>query len=245
MEGASAANLFERLRGTTPARIGLGRIGASLPLAAQLDLQEAHACARDAVHGIVDVPALASALVPQALVEVRSQAADRAEYLRRPDLGRQLAVVDRSWLDALRGNFDLAIVIADGLSASAVNTYAAQTVRLLLTEVDGYAVAPLVFAHEARVALGDEIGERLGARAVAILIGERPGLTISDSLGIYVTARPRPGRADSERNCISNVNAHGLGPGDAARLCAVILSMARQLGRTGIDLKPPAATDAR
>ena len=236
----SCAPLFASLRARTPARIGLGRTGDSLPLSEQLDLQQAHARARDAVHGQVNFAALAAALDPRPSIQVRSQAADRATFLRRPDLGRLLAEADLLRLDGVRGSYDLAIIIADGLSASAVNTYAAATAKAILTEAEGYQIGPIVFAHEARVALADEIGERLGAKATAMLIGERPGLTISDSLGIYVTASPRPGRADSERNCISNINAHGLTPEAAGRLCGVILSMARQLGRTGTELKPPA-----
>ncbi len=236
---APAAELFATLRERTPARVGLGRVGDCLPLPDQLALQEAHARARDAVHGRVDFPALSAALAPWPTLAVASRARDRAEYLRRPDLGRQVAEADLPRLDAARGSYDLVLVIADGLSASAVNAHATATARAILAEVEGYALAPIVLVRQGRVAVADEIGARLGARATAILIGERPGLTISDSLGIYVTVPPEPGRADSERNCISNINAHGLKPAGAARLCGVILAMARQLGRTGIDLKPP------
>ena len=234
-----ADELAATLLGRTPARVCRGRVGDVLPLPEQLALQEAHARARDAVHGEVDFQGLAAALAPWPTLELGSRARDRAEYLRRPDLGRQVEEADLPRLDAAHGSYDLALVIADGLSASAVNDYAAATATAILAEVEGYAVAPVILVREGRVAVADEIGARLGARATAILIGERPGLTISDSLGIYVTAPPQPGRADSERNCISNINAHGLKPAAAARLCAVILAMARQLGRTGTDLKPP------
>lgn len=233
---------FAALRATTPARIGLGRSGDALPTAAQLDLQEAHARARDAVHGAMDVAALARALAPRGTIAVRSLAPDRATYLRRPDLGRALDPRDLVLLLEAGGpgeaGFDLVFVVADGLSASAVMAHAAGFLDAALARLGPIRIAPVVLAAQARVAIGDGIAAALGARMAAVLIGERPGLSVSDSLGIYLTANPRVGMQDSERNCISNVHARGLSHAQAAGLLAGLVAGARRLGRTGIDLKP-------
>ncbi len=230
---------FAALRATTPARIGLGRSGDALPIAAQLDLQEAHARARDAVHGAMDVEALARALAPRGTITVRSLAPDRATYLRRPDLGRALDPRDLALLLAPgEAGFDLVFVVADGLSASAVMAHAAGFLDAAFARLGPIRVAPIVLAVQARVAIGDGIATALGARMVAVLIGERPGLSVSDSLGIYLTANPRVGMQDSERNCISNVHARGLSYAEAADLLAGLVAGALRLGRTGIDLKP-------
>lgn len=229
---------FAALRATTPARIGLGRSGDALPIAAQLDLQEAHARARDAVHGAMDVGALARALAPRETIPVHSLAPDRATYLRRPDLGRALDPRDLALLDPGEAGFDLVFVVADGLSASAVAAHAAGFLDAAFARLGPIRIAPVVLAAQARVAIGDGIATALGARMVAVLIGERPGLSVSDSLGIYLTANPRVGIQDSERNCISNVHARGLSYAEAADLLAGLVAGARRLGRTGIDLKP-------
>jgi ethanolamine ammonia-lyase small subunit len=232
----AAADPWTALRRHTAARIGLGRAGDSVPTERLLEFEVAHAQARDAVHAPLDVAAVAAQFDGLPVVEVRSAAPDRATYLQRPDLGRR---VDRECLDLLeRGGYDAAFVIADGLSARAVHDHAAATLRAVLDRLDGWTLAPVVLATQARVAIGDEIGERLGAGLVAVLIGERPGLSAADSLGIYLTANPRVGRRDSERNCISNIHPpHGLGYVGAADKLVHLMTEARRLGITGVGLK--------
>jgi ethanolamine ammonia-lyase small subunit len=212
----------------TPARIGLGRTGHSLPTAELLDFQIDHARARDAVYEALDPSALGFEHVL-----VRSAARNRDEYLRRPDLGRRLA--DAGSL--VRGDYDAAIVIADGLSATAVHHHAASVVAALMPLLEGWSVAPIVVALQGRVAIGDEIGDALGARMVAVLIGERPGLSSPDSLGIYLTWDPRPGRIDAQRNCISNVRTEGIPYDLAARKLHFLMSEARRRKLSGVELK--------
>jgi ethanolamine ammonia-lyase small subunit len=233
-------DIWARWRSTTNARIGLGRSGDALPTAPLLEFQAAHGRARDAVHGAVDVAMLAQALQPHSSVVVRSQAGDRATYLRRPDLGRRLDPLDAAKLQP--ADYDLAFVVADGLSARAVETHAAAVLKLCLEKLADWRIAPIVLAEQARVALGDEVGERLNAATVAVLIGERPGLSVADSLGIYLTWAPRSGRADSERNCISNIHAAGMSPAAASDLLVWLLHEARRRKLSGIGLKvDPAA----
>ena len=226
------------LRGATRARVALGRAGDGLPTGRWLEFRAAHAAARDAVHTALDGglvrAALTAAGVTLDVLEVHSRAPDRATYLQRPDLGRRPA----DGTDLPAGECDLALVIADGLSPRAVHDHAAGLVAALLQRLAGWAVGPLVLAHQARVALGDPVGEALGARLVVVVIGERPGLSSADSLGIYLTYEPRPGRADSERNCISNVRPpHGLGYAQAADTLAALLTASRELGASGVVLK--------
>ncbi|WP_341910773.1 ethanolamine ammonia-lyase subunit EutC [Ferrovibrio terrae] len=233
-------DIWARWRGATRARIGLGRSGDALPTAPLLEFQAAHSRARDAVHGAVDFAALAAALTPHPSLAVHSQATDRATYLRRPDLGRRLDVASAEALP--RGDYDVAFVIADGLSARAVDTHAAGVLKLCLEKLADWHIAPIVLAAQGRVALGDEIGERLNAAAVAVLIGERPGLSVADSLGIYLTWAPRSGRADSERNCISNIHDAGMSHAAASDLLVWLLREARRRKLSGIELKvDPAA----
>ena len=216
------------LRSFTPARVALGRTGHSLPTAELLRFRLDHARARDAVYEPLDPASLG---IPHILL--RSAAPDRATYLRRPDLGRRLCAESR--LD--RADYDAAIVIADGLSAPAVHRHAMPLLDALLPKLADWKVAPLCVALQARVAIGDEIGERLGARLVVVLIGERPGLTSPDSLGIYVTWDPRPGRTDAERNCISNVRSEGLSFAAAAEMLFMLMNTARQRRLTGVALQ--------
>lgn len=229
------------LRRHTGARIALGRSGDSLPTRALLEFGLAHALARDAVHLPLDAAALGVALDAAGLAHlaVHSQATDRTTYLRRPDLGRQLTASSLLLLEkaAPAAAPDLAFVIADGLSSLAVARHALpllQTCRELLRD---WTMTPVVIAEQARVALGDAIGEALGAATVVVLIGERPGLSSPDSLGIYLTHRPRPGLTDADRNCISNVRPEGLPYEAAARKLAYLLDGARRLGRSGLALK--------
>lgn len=231
----SGVRRWRDLRNFTDARVALGRSGNALPTVAHLDFQEAHAVARDAVFSALDVPALLAALPGS--VAVRSQAPDRRTYLLRPDLGRRLA--DTAPLAPLARDWDIAFVIADGLCATGVQRHAPEmlsrvTPRLAAT---GQRIAPAVIATQARVALGDPIGQALGARAVAVLIGERPGLSALDSMGIYLTWAPRPGRTDAERNCISNIRPRGLSYDDAAAKLLWLIGAMRALGATGVALK--------
>ncbi|TDH59862.1 ethanolamine ammonia-lyase subunit EutC [Dankookia rubra] len=235
----SAPTRWTELRRFTAARVALGRAGNGLPTAAHLDFQEAHAQARDAVHSSLDAGALEAALATLGLpvVRVASQALDRRAYLLRPDLGRRLRVADRDRLPAAPGA--LLFVVADGLCATGVQAQAPALIAaaIPLLRRTGLEIAPVVVADQARVALGDEIGGAMGAAMVAMLIGERPGLTALDSLGAYLTWDPRPGRTDAERNCISNIRPGGLSPAQAAEKLAWLAGAARRLGETGVALK--------
>ncbi|MGY1755055.1 ethanolamine ammonia-lyase subunit EutC [Blastococcus sp. SYSU D01042] len=222
------------LRAATRARVALGRAGDGLPTARELEFRLAHAVARDAVHAPLEPARVRAALPDVEVLEVASAAADRAQYLQRPDLGRRLA----EGTELPRTGSDLGLVIADGLSPRAVHEHAAGLVTALLDRLDGWSVAPVVLAHQGRVGLGDAIGAALGVRAVVVLVGERPGLSSADSLGAYLTWAPGPGRVDAERNCVSNIRPpHGLGYGQAAATIAGLLAGARQLGASGVALK--------
>lgn len=237
-----ARDIWARLAGLTPARIGLGRAGSGLPTREVLRFGLDHAQARDAVHTPMDAEAVAAGIAGLGLrtLRVASRVADRATYLRRPDLGRRLAPEDRTALEATaEGPVDLAVVVADGLSARAVAEGAVPLLAAFGPFVDraGWRLAPIVVAAQARVALGDDIGSALKARAVAVLIGERPGLSSPDSLGIYLTLDPRVGRSDAERNCISNVRGAGLSHDLAAFKLHWLLERAIALGLSGVRLK--------
>ncbi|WP_439029130.1 ethanolamine ammonia-lyase subunit EutC [Gordonia terrae] len=226
------------LRRSTQARIGLGRAGNSLPSRRVLEFQAAHALARDAVHEPLDVDAFARDIGDLDLddpIVVTSRATTRSEYLRRPDLGR----VPDDLSQIPRADTEIGIVLADGLSPRALADHGRGLVEALLRQFDGrYSIAPPVIATEARVALGDHIGEALGVTTLIVIIGERPGLSVADSLGIYLTHLPRPGRADSDRNCISNIHPpDGLHYDVAARTTAALIDGARRLGRSGVALK--------
>lgn len=233
------------LRAHTPARIALGRAGASLPTGEVLRFGQAHALARDAVHLALDVPALEEALRSEgfATCRVASAAPDRATYLLRPDLGRRLDESSAVRLqelqagDALQG-CDLLLVAADGLSSLAVQRHVLPLAREVRARAPaGWRIGPVVIATQARVALGDDIGALLRPRLVAMLIGERPGLSSPDSLGIYLTWAPQRGRSDAQRNCISNVRPEGLAYDKAAAKLWWLCTEARRLQATGVALK--------
>jgi ethanolamine ammonia-lyase small subunit len=228
--------LWRDLRRFTDARVGLGRAGTAQPTAAHLDFQEAHAGARDAVWSALDVPALAEALAPLGLpvVRVRSAAPDRRTYLLRPDLGRRLDDAARASLPQAAGC--VAFVVADGLCATGVQRHAPAVLERLVPALS-LPPGPFVIAEQARVALGDDIAEAIGATAVVVLIGERPGLSATDSVGLYITWAPRRGRTDAERNCISNIRPGGLSYADAATKAAWLLRAAQGLGASGVALK--------
>lgn len=231
------------LSSRTPARIALGRSGASLPTHEVLSFALAHAMAKDAVYARLDRGALAARLRALGLetIDVESEAVDRAVYLRRPDLGRRLDKASRARVAAAAANrrCDIALMIGDGLSATAVAAHAASLIACLLPHLArlGVTIGPVAIATGARVALGDEVGDLLGAKLLAVLIGERPGLSAVDSLGAYVTYAPKPGRTDAERNCISNIRPGGLAPEAAASNLAWLVGAALSLQTTGVALK--------
>ena len=234
------------LRSLTPARVALGRSGASVPTRALLDFTLDHARARDAVHAVFDAPRLVADLRALGLIvtEARSQAVDRRDYLRRPDLGRQLDAGSAELLARSASEpCQLAIVIGDGLSSAAVHAHAVALVSHLLpllAEGNDVAIGHFVVASGARVALGDEIGAILGARMVVTLIGERPGLSAPDSMGAYLTFAPTPQTSDAERNCISNIRPEGLSYADAAMKLVHLLRAMRARRLSGVQLKDDA-----
>jgi ethanolamine ammonia-lyase small subunit len=228
-------DFWDYLRRATPARIALGRAGDGLPTRRVLEFEFAHARARDAVAASLDHVPLIAELAHWNPVLVRSEAQDRAVFLQRPDLGRRLAQESERALS--RGTYDATIVIADGLSARAIQTQAAALSKILLA-APSFAFAPPVVALQARVALGDEIAARQAAALVVVLIGERPGLSCWESMGAYITFDPKPGvTTDSERNCVSNISAHGLSLETASRPILAIMAHARTMRRTGTLLK--------
>jgi ethanolamine ammonia-lyase small subunit len=240
---------LRRLQRFTPARIALGRFGSGQPTAASLRFALDHARARDAVHSALDFEAIGETLRARGwkVRHAHSAAGDRAEYLRRPDLGRRLSSSGRHVLEDHTIGGDVAIVAADGLSASAIETNLLPLLdhlhpRLLARP---FAVAPLVLVEQGRVAIGDEIGELLGVKLVVVLIGERPGLSAADSLGAYITWRPQVGTMDSNRNCISNIRPAGLAPEEAAFQIINVIEQAFVHAATGVrlnELRPVALT---
>ncbi|HEY1231648.1 MAG TPA: ethanolamine ammonia-lyase subunit EutC [Ramlibacter sp.] len=230
---------WTELRRFTPARIGLGRSGVALPTHEVLAFGWAHARARDAVHTPLEVAALEADLRAAGfdVCHVHSAAPDRATYLRRPDLGRQLGADHHATLQSMPA-CDIALVLGDGLSSLAVQRHAVPLLSVLRERLgDRFSCSPVVVAQQARVALGDDIGEQLRARLAVVLIGERPGLSSPDSLGVYLTHAPRRGRHDAERNCISNVRPEGLPIAAAAHKLAWHIEQALQRGLTGVGLK--------
>jgi ethanolamine ammonia-lyase small subunit len=241
-----APDAWAGLRSVTPARIGLPRAGASIATGPALELRLAHARARDAVHDALDVARLAADLAAtgQPVLQVESRAADRQSYLMRPDLGRALALEAAATLQSHAGAYDVAFVIADGLSARAVQTHAPAVLQRAVAALpESWRIAPLVIARQGRVAIGDAIALTLQAECVAVLIGERPGLSAPDSMGAYLTYQPRDNTSDAERNCISNIRPVGVGYDDAAvKLTRLLLAMrARKI--SGVALKDETLQD--
>lgn len=241
-------NPWLELRRLTPARIALGRTGTSLPTSAQLDFQFAHAQARDAVHLPFDHAGLSAQLSERGreTLLLHSAATDRNSYLQRPDLGRKLSDTSaqslRDYAQANPGGVDLTIVVADGLSALAVHRHTLPFLTRLEEQMsaDGWSLAPVVLVEQGRVAIGDEIGQLLGAKMVVMLIGERPGLSSPDSLGLYFTYNPKIGLTDAYRNCISNVRLEGLSYGMAAHRLLYLMREACRRQLSGVNLKDEA-----
>ena len=232
------------LRSYTAARIALGRAGHSLPTRELLQFQLAHAQARDAVYSELDAALLAGELraLGLAAIPLQSRATNRAEYVRRPDYGRQLSEAARQTVSSsvpAGAPPDLCLVLADGLSARAVQSHAVPLLAAALPALAAAAwtLSPVVIVTGGRVAVGDEVGHLLGARLVAVLIGERPGLSSPDSLGVYLTYGPRPGLTDEARNCISNVRPEGLPPAAAAGQLLYLLHEMRSRKLSGVGLK--------
>lgn len=248
-EGPARMDPWARLRRLTPARIALGHAGTSLPTRAHLEFQLAHAQARDAVHLAFDPQPLCEALHARdrTCLRLHSAAADRHAYLQRPDLGRRLDPASAEALAAYvarhGGGADLAVVVADGLSALAVHRHAPAMLERIeaLCGRRGCSLAPVALVAQGRVAVGDEIGERLGAQAALVLIGERPGLSSPDSLGLYLTWAPRVGCNDAQRNCISNIRTAGLGYAEAAHTLDFLLGEAFRRRLSGVQLKDEAS----
>lgn len=252
-DGGVVRNRWRQLRAFTDARIGLGRAGVSLPTERMLTFQLAHAQAIDAVHRALDVDAWCSDLAETGIdgplgeepIRLHSQAEDRTIYLQRPDLGRLLDDASRAKLseaqDSTQQPFDLAVTVVDGLSARAIHDHAVtflQALSEVLAASDpDWRIAPLTLVEQGRVAIGDDIAPRLNARAVLVLVGERPGLSSPDSLGLYLTWNPGADTSDADRNCISNVRPAGLPPQRAAQRLVYLLDEANRLGLTGVGLK--------
>jgi ethanolamine ammonia-lyase small subunit len=233
--------LWDNLRRLTAARIGLARSGASLSTGPLLDYQLAHARARDAVRTPLDTDRLIAGLagldVP--VVAVASAVNDPEIHLMRPDLGRLLAPGAASTLARHAGTYDIAFVVIDGLSARAVQDHAAPVLTQAipaLREV-GWRIAPVVVVRYGRVAIGDAVAQALGADCVAVLIGERPGLSTPDSMGAYLTWQPGETTTDADRNCISNIRPDGIGYADAAFKLGHILRAMRASRLSGVQLK--------
>ena len=241
-------NPWLELRRLTPARIALGRTGTSMPTRAQLDFQYAHAQARDAVHLPFDHVALSAQLAERGRESIllHSAAIDRNSYLQRPDLGRKLSAGSaqalRDYASANPGGVDLAIVVADGLSALAVHRHTLPFLARLEEQIgaENWSVAPIILVEQGRVAVADEVGELLGAKMTVILIGERPGLSSPDSLGLYFTYNPKVGLTDAYRNCISNVRLEGLSYGMAAHRLLYLMREACRRQLSGVNLKDEA-----
>jgi ethanolamine ammonia-lyase small subunit len=235
----SARDDWHALAAFTPARVALGRAGNGLPTRRVLEFQLAHARARDAVQAPFDAAAVAEALAPSPTVLIETQAQSRRAYLTNPDLGRTLAPDARARLQP--GRFDGVLVIADGLSATAIHRHGAALAERIFARTADIAWAPTAIVRNGRVAVGDEIAGVLAAGFAVVMIGERPGLSAADSVGLYLTLRPRAGfTKDADRNCISNVRPGGLALDDAAHRLGWLIAQARKLGISGVALKEDA-----
>ncbi|HIP29451.1 MAG TPA: ethanolamine ammonia-lyase subunit EutC [Sulfurospirillum arcachonense] len=230
----SVENAYSKLITLTTARIGLGRSGISIPTHHLLDFQLAHAMAKDAVYLELDLDKLNL----QTML-LHSKAKDRSIYLQRPDLGRRLdelsiKKIKESKLDK---SYDLSIVIVDGLSSLAVHENVNNFIEILMKDLSGWSLAPICSVKQGRVAVGDEVGELLNAKVVIVLIGERPGLSSPDSLGMYLTWAPHVGLTDESRNCVSNIRLKGLSFKEAVKKTVYLLNESKRLNYSGVNLK--------
>ncbi|RTE67413.1 ethanolamine ammonia-lyase subunit EutC [Amphritea opalescens] len=238
-------NRWASLRRYTDARIAQGRTGVSLPTEALLAFQMDHASARDAVHIALQTEPLMTALQAEGYrsLVLQSRANDRSEYLQRPDLGRRLNELALATLQAYRQQHpepvQVSLVIADGLSSMAVQSHAAAMATAVLNRLEtrGLSIGPVSIVTQGRVAVGDEVGEQLGAQLLILLVGERPGLSSPDSLGIYYTYQPEVGLTDARRNCISNVRPAGMSIAAASDKLLWLIDESMRLGCSGVALK--------
>jgi ethanolamine ammonia-lyase small subunit len=236
-------DLLTELKAFTPARIALGATGTSIPSMAALDFAWAHAAAKDALNTVIDYGQLAAELEAYfcSTVQLKSKAKDREDYLLRPDLGRVLCDESIEELQQWQASkpYDLVFVLADGLSAGAIEMHALPFFAALFSLIASanYQIAPACLANQARVAIGDGIAQTIQAKLVVVLIGERPGLSAPNSMSLYITFAPNAETTDAQRNCISNIQAKGLSYDTAAQQCAFIIEQALQRQETGIDLK--------
>lgn len=251
-------NPWQNLRHFTDARIGLGRAGVSVPTRELLAFQLAHARAQDTVHMNWDVCAFADNLLQESVIQehinsdknarvfhLKSQALNREVYVQRPDYGRQLSPISveslNAYYDAHQPSFDLAIVVADGLSARAIDDNAIGFLQvwlpLLHRSFPDVSIAPISLVQQGRVAVGDHVGQQLRASCCLMLIGERPGLSSVDSMGAYLTWAPTRGRNDAQRNCISNIRHAGLSYSQAAAKVNYLFAEARKLQLSGVQIK--------
>jgi ethanolamine ammonia-lyase small subunit len=233
---------WESLKDFTAARIAQGRTGVSLPLKKSLEFRMAHALARDAVYSSLRIDALAKKLSPLLpVIEVQSQAQDRIVYLQRPDLGRKLNEDSVEKIkEYSRGDYvDVALIVADGLSATAINEHATPLLEIIVAELNnsGLTTTPITLVEQGRVAIADEIGFLFNAKLAVILIAERPGLSATDSVGIYLTYDPKPGKTDEARNCISNIRPRGLSYAHAAAKLVFLIQESLRLKLSGVNLK--------
>ncbi|RYZ14827.1 MAG: ethanolamine ammonia-lyase subunit EutC, partial [Sphingobacteriales bacterium] len=229
---------WDALREFTQARIALGRAGCSIPIRGELAFKLAHAHARDAVYAILETGALVSAVsaLGMPVLEIQSQVTDRSVYLQRPDLGRLLNTQSSALITEHQAANDLVIIIADGLSATAINTNLVPLLMELLPLLKEHSLrlAPVCIASQARVAIGDQVGGGLGSMVSLVLIGERPGLSAADSIGAYITYRPQQGLTDEARNCVSNIRPGGLGFRDAAAKIMYLVTASLAMGYSGV-----------
>ncbi|HEY4942951.1 MAG TPA: ethanolamine ammonia-lyase subunit EutC [Rhizomicrobium sp.] len=235
----SASDEWHALSAFTPARVALGRAGNGLPTKRVLEFQLAHARARDAVNAPFDATAIAAALAPLPTILLETKTQNRIDYLMNPHSGRTLREPSRERLAP--GPCDAVLVIADGLSSTAIHAHGAALARCILAQAPGLTWAPIAIVGNGRVAIGDEVAQALNAEFAVVMIGERPGLSAADSVGLYLTRRPVAGvTCDSQRNCISNVRPGGLALDEAAYRLSWLLSQARTVGATGVALKEDA-----
>ncbi len=249
-------NPWSVLREYTDARIGLGRAGISIPTFESLNFQLAHAQAQDAVHLPLDVEYVIEQLENENLIFnqeqeiftpilLHSQAVNRTIYLQRPDLGRRL---DKKSIEILKKvntlkdeKYDLSIVVVDGLSSLAIKENATIFIKKLVEALNfdnqDWNLAPITIVQQGRVAIGDEVGQILNSKTTIVLIGERPGLSSPDSMGLYLTYNPKVGLTDESRNCISNIRIEGLSYEEAIKKAMYLLKESRRLELSGVNLK--------
>ena len=258
----SNSNIIENpwalLKEYTDARIGLGRAGISIPTSHSLAFQLAHAQAQDAVHLPLDVEYVIEQLgninLNQEIftpILLHSQAVNRTVYLQRPDLGRRL---DKKSIEVLKKvntlkdeKYDLSIVIVDGLSSLAIKENAQIFIKKLIEVLNfssqDWEIAPITIVQQGRVAIGDEVGQILNSKISIVLIGERPGLSSPDSMGLYLTYNPKVGLTDESRNCISNIRIEGLSYEEAVKKTMYLLKESRKLELSGVNLKDRTTND--